>query len=62
MAQTEVSDFEDYSDAQAARVAHRLRKALAVTAAPRDVLAELEGILASEAETAGDFKPARARA
>ncbi len=55
MAQTEVSDFEGYSDAQAARVVDRLRRALAVTAEPRDTLAELEGILASEADTAGDF-------
>lgn len=55
MAQIEVSEFEDYSDAQAARVVDRLRKALAVTAQPRDALAEFEAILASEGETAGDF-------
>ena len=53
MAQTEVSEFDDFSDAQAAHFVTRLRQMLAVTPAPRIALAELEAILASEPASDG---------
>jgi hypothetical protein len=48
MAQTEVSAFEDYSDAQAAHLFGRLRQVFADNAEPRAALAELDLVLASE--------------
>ena len=47
MAQTETSDFDDYSDAQAARLVVSLRQTLAVNPNPRVALSELEAVLAS---------------
>lgn len=57
MAQTEVSDFDDYSDAEAAHLVTRLRQMLAVTPAPRNALSELEAILASETASDGAGRP-----
>jgi hypothetical protein len=49
MAQTDVPEAGDYSDAQAARLTRRLREMFAVTTDPRTALAEMETILASDA-------------
>ncbi|HEY1560148.1 MAG TPA: hypothetical protein VGF71_04575 [Caulobacteraceae bacterium] len=48
MAQTEVSEAGDYSDAEAARVTRKLREMFAVTTDPRTALSEMEAILASD--------------